>query len=115
MYQFSYADIVEESFSTSRERERAAIARSIELLTAAESEGTTSRAGTEALLFTQRLWSLLIEDLAKPENDLPSTLRASLISIGLWMFREIEDIRLGKTATFKGLIEISETISEGLK
>ncbi len=115
MYQFSYDDIVEESCTASRDRERSVILKSIELLKLAEADGVQSRAAIDALIYTQKVWSILIEDLAKPENDLPSKLRASLISIGLWMFREIEDIRLEKTESFQGLIEISETIADGLK
>jgi flagellar protein FlaF len=61
------------------------------------------------------LWGVLVEDLAKPENDLPKPLRADLISVGLWIMREAEQIRLGKSENFKGLIEVSTVISEGLQ
>ena len=115
MYQFSYADIVEESPTTGRTREYAAIMRTVEMMSAAQQSGTQSIAGIEALHNVQRLWSILIEDLAKPENELPSKLRADLISIGLWVLREVENIRLGKTTSFTSLIEISTTIAEGLK
>jgi len=57
---------------------------------------------------------VLIEDLAKPENDLPEQLRADLISIGLWVIREAEEIRLEKSTNFKGIIEVSENIRDGL-
>jgi flagellar biosynthesis activator protein FlaF len=115
MYQFSYADIVEESSVTGRAREREAILKTIEMMTAGEKNGPQSREAIEALLYVQRLWGILIEDLAKPENALPSKLRADLISIGLWVFREVEAIRLGNVKSFKSLIEISRTIAEGLK
>ena len=63
----------------------------------------------------RRLWAYLIEDLAKPENDLPKPLRADLISVGLWIMREAEQVRLGKSSNFKGLIEVSQLIAEGLR
>jgi flagellar biosynthesis activator protein FlaF len=53
--------------------------------------------------------------LAKPENDLPQTLRAELISIGLWIMREAEQIRLETSTNFKGLIEVSTAIRDGLQ
>ena len=102
MYQFSYAEVLDETPRGARERERQAIERSIELLEAAEKSGVRSREAIEAVLFVRRLWGVLIEDLADPENDLPQALRADLISIGLWIMREAEQIRLEKSANFKG-------------
>jgi flagellar protein FlaF len=114
MYQFSYAEVLEETPQTARQRERHAIEHSIQLLQAAEKAGIRSRETVEALHFVRRLWSVLIEDLAKTENDLPQQLRADLISIGIWIMREAEQIRLEKSDNFKGIIEVSQTICEGL-
>jgi flagellar protein FlaF len=114
MYQFPYAEVLEEGSRGTRQRERQAIERSIELMQAADKAGIQSREAVDALLFLRRLWSVLIEDLAKPENDLPQQLRADLISIGLWIMREAEHIRLEKSDNFKGIIEVSQTIRDGL-
>lgn len=115
MYQFSYAEVLDETPKSARERERQAIEHSVELLRAAEAAGVQSRDAIEALMFVRRLWSYLLEDLAKPENDLPQKLRADLISIGLWMMREAEQIRLEKSDNFKGLIDVSVAIRDGLQ
>jgi flagellar protein FlaF len=115
MYRFSYAEILDEDPKQARDRERQAIERSIELLRAAEAKGAGTREALDAVLFVHRLWGVLVEDLAKPENDLPKSLRADVISIGLWIMREAEQIRLGKSDNFKGLIEVSTAISEGLR
>jgi flagellar biosynthesis activator protein FlaF len=101
MYRFSYAEVLKETPQTARERERVAIEHSIELLKAAAEKGIASRE--------------CIEDLAKPENDLPKALRADLISVGLWIMRESEQVRLGESVNFKGLIEVSQLIAEGLR
>lgn len=114
MYQFSYAEVLEETPQGARQRERQAIERSIELLQAADDAGPKSREAVEALLFVRKLWAILVEDLAKSENDLPQKLRADLISIGLWVMREAEEIRLERSENFKGIIEVSKTIHEGL-
>ena len=66
MYQFSYAEVLDETPKGARERERQAIDRSIELLREAEAQGVRSRAAIEAILFVRRLWGYLIEDLARP-------------------------------------------------
>jgi flagellar protein FlaF len=115
MYQFSYAEVLDETPQGARERERLAMSRSIELLEAAEQKGGRSREAIEALLFVRRLWSMLMEDLASPDNDLPANLRADLISIGIWVMREADQIRLGKSANFRGIIEVSAAIRDGLQ
>jgi flagellar protein FlaF len=115
MYQFSYAEVLDETPKGARERERQAIDRSIELLRAAEKSGARSREAMEAVLYVRRLWAFLIEDLARPENDLPKPLRADLISIGLWLMREAEQIRLESSENFKGMIDVSTSIRNGLK
>jgi flagellar protein FlaF len=115
MYQFPYAEVLEETPQTARVREREAIQHSIDLLQAADKAGAMSREAVDALLFVRRLWSVLIEDLGKPENDLPKQLRADLISIGLWIMREAEQIRMEKSSNFKGIIEVSQSIRDGLQ
>lgn len=115
MYRFSYAEVLEETPQTARERERAAIEHSIDLLKAAEKRGNASRECVEAMYFLRSLWAFLIEDLAKPENDLPKTLRADLISAGFWIMREAERAPLDQSTNFKGLIEVSQLIAEGLR
>lgn len=115
MYQFSYAEIHEDTPAEARRREHEAITRSIELLAVAEQKGMHSSEAIEALLFLRRLWTMFIEDLSKPENELPPKLRADLISIGLWILKEAEEIRFERSSNFRGLIEVSESISEGLR
>ncbi len=69
----------------------------------------------EALHFLNRVWTSLIEDLGSPENALPKELRANLISIGLWLLREAEDVRQGRSDNFDGLIEVSQIIRDGIQ
>ena len=74
MYQFSYAEVLDETPRGARERERQAIGRSIELLQEADAKGARSREAVDALLFVRRLWGALMEDLSSPDNDLPADL-----------------------------------------
>jgi flagellar protein FlaF len=115
MYRFSYAEILEETPQTARARERMALDHAVGLLQLASKSGPNSRDAIEALVFCHRLWALLIEDLAHPENHLPTKLRADLISIGLWIMRETEEIRQGRSENFEGIIQVTRAISEGLQ
>lgn len=111
----AYAELLEDTPRLARERERAAIERGIELLRVAQEKGPGSREAAEALLYLNQLWSILIEDLANPENDLPRELRANLISIGIWVMREADQIRLGQSENFSALIDVMKAIGEGLR
>lgn len=115
MYKFYYNEVLDESPKEAREQERTALERSIALLQEAEKNGPLSREAVEAIYFVRKLWGIFIEDLAKPENGLPPKLRADLVSVGLWVMRESEEIRQGRSSNFTALIDVSRTISEGLK
>ena len=115
MYKLAYSEIVIEAPAEGRATERLAIAHSIELMEAADAAGLRSRETLVALNFLRSLWTILIEDLASAKNVLPQMVRAQLISIGLSILRQAEDIRLERQANFSKLIEISRPIMEGLK
>jgi len=115
MYQFSYAEVAQESSATARDREHEAFGHMIESLKRAEIAGPRSREAIDAIYVTRNLWSVLVEDLASPENVLPEELRAGLISIGLWVMREAEAIRLGRVQSFAAMIEVTTMIRDGLE
>lgn len=115
MYKFYYGEVLDEAPKQARDNERGALERSIELLTIADQKGPRSIEAVEALHFVRRLWGIFIEDLARADNGLPQKLRADLVSVGLWVMREAEEIRQGRSKDFKGLIDVSRTISEGLR
>ena len=55
-----------------------------------------------------------VEDLADPCNNLPKAMRAQIISIGIWILRELEDIRTGKAEGFADVKAVSQPIRDGL-
>ena len=95
MFEFAYKEIVDDSPQAMRAQERRAMDHVIELLKDASSVGH--------------------EDLNNPENALPDQLRAGLISIGIWVNREIDRINSGAATDLTPLIEINEIIRDGLK
>jgi flagellar protein FlaF len=115
MYKFAYGEVLEEVPKLARERERMALEKAIEMLKIAEQKGPKSVESVEALFFVRRLWGIFIEDLAKAENELPQEVRAALVSVGLWVMNEAEEIRQGRSKDFKSLIDVSRTIAEGLR
>jgi flagellar biosynthesis activator protein FlaF len=115
MYQALYSEMAAETTQSIRENERLAFERSVELLLLAQAKGRGSIESVKALLFASQLWGILMEDLAHPDNALPDALKASIISIGIWMLRRAEDIRQGRSADFASMIEVSKMIGSGLK
>jgi flagellar protein FlaF len=114
MYQFTYAEVVEDSPLEMRARERDALDRAVDLLREAEKAGPGSAEARDALVYTRRLWTLFLEDLTSNGNDLPEALRAQLISIGIWVLKEIERLRTGGARSFVDLVEINAIIRDGL-
>jgi len=100
MYQFSYAEIMEDGVANAKDRERQALTKSIELL---------------ALFYTRRVWIRFIEDLKQPDNQLAMELRANLISIAIWILKECELIRKRQSTNFQGIIDVTTIIRDGLK
>lgn len=115
MYNFSYAETLEEICVDTRGHEHQAMGMVIDQLIEAREKGVRSQEAVEALHNTRRLWSFFIEDLSDQKNELPVSLRADLISIGLWMMKELESIRNEQSDNFDGLIEINSMIRDSLK
>src|SRR6202021_868664 len=115
MYEFADNDVIEDSHQTMRARERAAMDRLIAMLRAAQEKGPQSRELVDALFYLRRLWMIFINDLNDPNNELPAQLRAGIISIGVWMMKEIDRVRGGVTNDLTPMIEIKVLIRHGLK
>lgn len=71
------------------------------------------RKRAEALDWNRRVWSAFAADCASPDNGLPESLRASIISLAIYISKET-------SATMRGggdldtLIELNRTIMQGL-
>lgn len=115
MYQFSYAEILEDAPEIGRQRELAAFDRALDLLRIAERPDAAAEDRQAAARFLQNLWSVLIDDLCNPENGLPETLRADLISVGLWSMRESGEILSTPDRSPAALIEVNTSVRNGLR
>lgn len=115
MYEFAYNEVIDDSRQSMREREREAMDRVIGMLRDAQAKGPQSRERVDALFYLRRLWMIFLDDLKDPNNELPAQLRAGIISIGIWMMKEIDRVRGGLTDDLTPMIEINEIIRDGLK
>nr|WP_294546999.1 flagellar biosynthesis regulator FlaF [uncultured Rhodopila sp.] len=63
-----------------------------------------------ALADNRRLWTMVVDLMADPRNALPEPLRASIMSVGMTVQREMD----GDDPNFEFLISINENIAAGL-
>lgn len=115
MYQRHYNEIANDSYTAARQREKELLEKGIKLLSMARVRGVKTVESFEATHFVRSLWTTLLFDLSNDENRLPVALRASLISIGIWLLRELDKIDSGESANFDGVIEINRMIADGLQ
>lgn len=114
MYQLRYEDVMNDDMASAKEREQMLFDRSIDMLAAAKANGSGSREGIDAAYFINRLWTTVIDDLGSAENALPKELKAALISVGIFIIKEMERIRQGESDDYDTLIEITRSIRDGL-
>lgn len=67
----------------------------------------------DALHWNRQLWSTLATDCAVEGNMLPKQLRASIISISIWVGKYSSQVARGDE-TVQALIDINKNIMEGL-
>ena len=67
----------------------------------------------EALDWNRQLWSALATDCALPGNSLPDPLRASIISLSIWVSNYTSGVIRGKD-DIQDLIDINRMIMQGL-
>jgi len=115
MFEFSYGQIVEDSPRVLRDRERRAMTRGIEMLRKAQEGGPSSRESIDAMHYLRQLWTIFLDDMREPHNELPASLKAGIVSIGIWVMKQIDRARRGELTDFTALIEINEIVRDGLE
>ena len=67
----------------------------------------------DALDWNRRVWSALATDCSDPQNALPGPLRASMISLSLWVGKHTSAV-MRREEQIEPLIEINRMIMQGL-
>ena len=83
------------------------------LMDAAELPEHEIGARMEALDWNRRMWSVLGADCADPDNKLPPQLRASFISLSIWVGKHTSLV-IRNQEDIEPLIEINRMIMQGL-
>ena len=83
------------------------------LMQASELDKTELSRRIDALDWNRRLWTNLGADCASVENRLPDQLRASIISLSLFVSKYTSTVMRGQ-GDFEVLIDINRTIMQGL-
>jgi flagellar protein FlaF len=83
------------------------------LIEAAKMDVTEVSRRTDALDWNRRLWSTLGADCADPANQLPAPLRASIISLSIWVSKHTTLV-IRRQEEIEPLIEVNRMIMQGL-
>jgi flagellar protein FlaF len=78
-----------------------------------ECKDKTVRQRIEALDMNRRMWLVLQADLVDGRNQLPNQLKASLISLSIWVERQTSKA-LASGAGIDALIDVNRAVMEGL-
>lgn len=101
------------SVETPRQTEYRLFAEVTKALLAAKEMTVKNGTYVEALDWNRRVWSTLTTDCAMEGNQLPKTLRASIISIGMWVSKYTSEV-IRQGADIDALIDVNRAIMEGL-
>ena len=83
------------------------------LMDAAKLDPTDLRGRMDALDWNRRLWSTLATDCGQPDNAMTPQLRASIISLSIWVGKHTSLV-IRNREDFEPLIEINRMIMQGL-
>jgi flagellar protein FlaF len=83
------------------------------LMEASQLDITNVAGRADALDWNRRLWSTIATDCADPANQLPAPLRASMISLSIWVSKHTSLVIRNKEE-FGPLIEVNRMVMQGL-
>jgi len=83
------------------------------LMSAKETDKNNIQARMEALDLNRRMWSNFATDCASQENQLPDSLRASIISLSLFVSKHTT-VAMRDPEAIDDLVDINRTIMQGL-
>lgn len=115
MFIQAYEEITSDEQTATRSDERAVLLRTIDVMEESDRMPSDGMKRVKAIHFVREVWSYFLNDLASSENATSPELKASLISIGIFIMKHLERMRQERTLNFSPLLEISKTIEKGLE
>lgn len=83
-------------------------------LIAARDAGLTGLSLKSVLSRNREVWNVFTADCGTGGNKLPVELRASIVSLGLWVERYTSDVMTGRD-DIEALIDVNRSLIEGLQ
>lgn len=83
------------------------------LMEAAATDPSNFKSRMEALDWNRRVWTALAADCAAPENSLPVEVRATIISLSIWVNRHTSAV-MRRQEEIEPLIDVNRSIMQGL-
>ena len=83
------------------------------LMEVRDAPSTEIKKRAEALAWNRRVWSAFAADCSSEHNNLPDSLRASIISLSIFISKETSAAMRGES-DLDTLIDINRTIMQGL-
>lgn len=90
--------------------------KAVRLLLRAQDFPGNNRLLVEALNYTRKLWTIVQADLNSPANKLDGDLKASLLSLSLYVDRECIEVieKPHPHQALQGLIDVNKDMASGL-
>jgi flagellar protein FlaF len=100
---------------TPRETEYRLFAQvTLALMEAAKCDPSDIRGRIDALDWNRRMWSTLGTACADPDNKLPEELRASIISLSIWVGKHTSEV-IRRQEEIEPLVEVNRMVMQGLR
>ncbi len=115
MFNLAYSESMEDEQQSARDSEREVIQRSTEMMQESDENPHDAQSRVRAIHFTSQIWSYFLNDLVSVENQTADELKASLMSLGIFILKHLESMRKDPSLNFEPVTEISKTIQQGLK
>jgi flagellar protein FlaF len=84
------------------------------LMEAAKADPSDIPARIDALDWNRSVWSVLLSDCSSPDNQLPAPLRASIISLAIWVGKHTSAV-IRRREDIQPLIDVNRLIMQGLQ
>ena len=84
------------------------------LMEAAKTDPSDIKGRIDALDWNRRVWTVMSDDCHSPQNGLPLHLRASIISLSIWVGKHTSAV-IRKQEEIEPLIEVNRIIMQGLQ
>jgi flagellar protein FlaF len=83
------------------------------LMAAAKADPSDISGRIDALDWNRSVWTVLLSDCSHPDNQLPAPLRASIISLGIWVSKHTSAV-IRRKEEIQPLIDVNRLIMQGL-